>query len=230
MDTTASSELVASETPKRRRQYIINPAFQWKFTAWIMLDVFAVCVLLALVLFGVMERNVRWRVLNPDMPHTGETILLIIGFATGFAVVAAVGLGLWSIIITHRFCGPLFVVGRCLNELAAGRLPQWRPLRKKDEFKGFYALFWRTIDLLREQKRRQLTALTAILEVAESASNGDDRARRDACGRITAQVRSMRDEIADVLGDDLDGVSDRSPTDAGSIAVPASPCGTSSLN
>ena len=231
MDATAFSEPVLNETRKRRRQYIINPAFQWKFSAWIMIDVFAVCVLLALALYGVMERNVRWRVLNPDTPHTGETILLIVGFAAGFAVVAAAGLGLWSIIITHRFCGPLFVVGRCLDELAAGRFPKRRPLRKKDEFKDFYALFWRTIDSLKTEKRGELSALTEILDVVKSASNADDEARRNACDLVAARLEAMRAETVDALGDELDDVPDSSPSDSGSTSMPVSACaGASGLN
>ncbi|MBU0617344.1 MAG: hypothetical protein KKI02_06490 [Planctomycetes bacterium] len=231
MDATAISEPVVNKTRKRRRQYIINPAFQWKFAIWIMLDVFAVCVLLALVLFGAMERNVRWRVLNPDTPHTGETVLLIIGFAAGFAVVAAAGLGLWSIIITHRFCGPLFVVGRCLDEMVAGRLPDWRPLRKRDEFKDFYALFWRMVDSVKTGKRAQLTALTETLEVVKSAANADDKARRNACDLVAARLEAMRAETVDALGDELDDVPDRSPSDSGSTSMPVSACaGASGLN
>jgi hypothetical protein len=230
VDTIGISEAAVTTTRQRRRQYVVNPAFQWKFAIWIMLDVFALCALLALVLFGVLEQHVRWRVLNPNTPHTAEAVLLIVAFAAGFAIVAAAGLGLWSVVVTHRFCGPLLVVGRCLNEMITGRLPDWRPQRKKDEFKDFYALFWRMVDSAKTRKRAQLTALTEVLDVIKSASNADDEARKNACDFVAPRLEAMRAEAVDALGDERHDVPDTSPSDSGSTSMPVSVCGTSSLN
>jgi hypothetical protein len=224
MDTTRISEPVVSPPRRRRRQYLINPSFQWKFAIWVMLDVFVVCSLLALVMFGVLEQSVRWRVLNPDAPRTLHTLLVIFGFAGGFGVVAAAGLGLWSVMITHRLCGPLYVVGRGLKELAAGRLPTLRPLRKKDEFKDFYALFQGTVDSLKQAKSTELTALTQILQVVESAARADDPARRNACDFVAERVRVLRKQAADALSNQTDDLPDEPPGDADAPATPLGAC------
>jgi hypothetical protein len=198
----------------RRRQYLINPPFQWKYAIWIMLDIFAVCSVLALLLLGIVERSVRWRALHPDSSHTAETALIIFGFAVGFGLVAAGGFGLWSVVITHRFCGPLLVVGSCLSELAAGRLPNLRPLRRKDEFKDFYALFRGTINSLRQAKSAELNTLTRMAQVIQSASRADDKARRDACDFVAERIEQLRRQAASALGDRIDVGPDELPGDA----------------
>ena len=231
MDATEMSKPVTNRTRQRRRQYLISPSFQWKFAIWIMVDVFAICSFMGLLLFGVLERNVRWRLLHPDTSHVAETALVVVGFSLLFATVAAVALGLWSVMITHRFCGPLSVIGRSLGELAEGRLPKRRPLRKKDEFKDFHALFWGTIDSMKTGKRAELSTLTEILEVVKSASSADDEARKSACDFVTARVEALRKEVTEALGDELHDVPDKSPTDSRSISMPVSACaGASDLN
>ena len=70
-----------------------------------------------------------------------EVPLVVIGFGVAFSLVTAGTLGVWSFIVSHRICGPLFVIERFIGELASGRFPKLRPLRQKDEFKSFYASF-----------------------------------------------------------------------------------------
>ena len=177
MDTTQMPRPATSTPKTRRRQYIVNPALQWKFAPWLMAAVFAVCSVLGILLFGVLERHVRWRILNPEASHIGQVISDIMIFALVFSAIAAAGLGFWSLFITHRFCGPLSVMGHWLTELTNGRWPTRRPLRKKDEFKDLYDLFWHAIDSLKIRRRSELAALTQILETVKTAADADDEAR-----------------------------------------------------
>lgn len=220
MDATGITKPVTSRTRQRRRQYLINPSFQWKFAFWIVVDVFAICSFMGLLLFGILERNVRWRILHPETSHVAETALVVIGFSLLFATVAAVALGLWSVIITHRFCGPLSVIGRSLSELAEGRLPKQRPLRKKDEFKDFYAHYWSTVDALTVAKRTDLATLTEILAAVRSATDADDEARKRALDRAVVHLERMRKVTATALGEGLGQTSDAQTTGRGSTPTP----------
>ena len=75
-------------------------------------------------------------------------------------------------------------------------------LRKKDEFKEFYAQFGRTMDTLKSRKQAELEALSGILELAQRAANDDDDARKQALEQIATRVGSMRSEAAKMLGED----------------------------
>jgi hypothetical protein len=223
MDATGMTKPVTNRTRQRRRQYLINPSFQWKYCFWIMVDVFAVCSFMGLLLFGVLERNLRWRLLHPEASHIAETVLIVVGFSLLLSTVAAVALGLWSVMITHRFCGPLSVIGRSLTELAEGRLPKHRPLRKKDEFKDFHAHYWRTIDALKVAKRTDLATLTEILAAVRSATDADDEARKRALDRAVVHIERMRKVTATALGEGLFQTSDTQTTGHGSTPTPINP-------
>ena len=80
----------------------------------------------------------------PATATLSSSAFIIIASSLGFAVLAAAAFGLWSITVTHRICGPMFVMERYLREMAAGRFPKKRPLRQKDAFKEFYDVLWRT--------------------------------------------------------------------------------------
>ncbi len=52
------------------------------------------------------------------------------------------------IFVTHRISGPVFVMVRYLREIREGKTPSARPLREKDELKGFFSELRETIDYL----------------------------------------------------------------------------------
>lgn len=56
------------------------------------------------------------------------------------------------IFITHRISGPVYVMTRYLQEIRKGKIPQFRPLRKKDEMQDFYRELSMTINHLTGDK------------------------------------------------------------------------------
>src|SRR3990172_9454749 len=132
---TASSS-VATPAPCtarqfRRRQMIVNPAFQWKYALSLGLAVFLVSSTLSCSLFAALHEQARHRLLFPASYSTDVATLILLS-AFGFSVLMAGVVGFWMVLVTHRVCGPLFVLERHFRQLAAGRLPSLRPLRRKD--------------------------------------------------------------------------------------------------
>ncbi len=195
----ASKDNAHRRTKYRRRQYLIDPAAQWKYAATIMLAVFMISALLSILLYGILHGQARERMLHPAT-YTARVAQIIVVFSLGYAVVNAMGLGLWSIIATHRLCGPMFVMKRYLSELANGRIPCPRPLRKKDEFKDLYAVFTRATESLRDSRNAEIATLEEAMAVASSASRGADPARKQALDTIVGQLERLRDTARYAIG------------------------------
>jgi len=67
------------------------------------------------------------------------------------------GLILYMLIIriTHRISGPVYVMSNYFREIIDGNIPDPRPLRDKDELKGFYALFKELVYSLKEKEKKE---------------------------------------------------------------------------
>ena len=221
MGPEQTDEKTVDRTRGRRRNYVINPAFQWKYTIWVVLGVFLTSSLLSVVLFGVLHQQARARLVNPASSPPWENALTIVLSAAAFATVMAAALGFWGFIITHRISGPIFVMQRYLADLAAGRFPTARPLRKKDEFKEFFGELWRAIDALKTAKQADLAALTEVLNMAGSAADGDDDSRRRALEALTSRLDTLRKEAAEALGEELDDSPTAPAKDRATASEPA---------
>lgn len=180
--------------PNRRRKYLINPAVQWKYALTIALTVFMISSIMSSILYGVLHHQARMRLINPT-GYTAEVGLTMLLFALAFAAVTAGGVGVWSIMMTHRLCGPLFVLERHFHELVQGRLPKVRPLRRKDEFKEMFSAFSQAIDSLQSQRQAQLTALSQVVTTVRSAAEGDDETRREALTSVVRHMETLRNTI-----------------------------------
>ena len=154
-------------------------------------------------LYSLLHHQARMRVMEPET-YTGETTLVILLFGLGFAAVTAAGVGVWWIIVTHRICGPLFVLSRYFEELATGRVPRPRPLRQKDEFKEVYAGFKKATDSLRAQRQSELAVLTEMEAEAESAMGGNAEACKNALESVAMQLGDLRKVAAESLGESAD--------------------------
>jgi len=205
-DTCAVAAGVETKA-NRRRRYVINPSFQWRYTLTIALAVFCLTSAVGSLLHLGLEDAVRERMIHPG-EDVRSTSRLLIPVALGLASLSAAGVGLWSMLLTHRICGPLYVMKRFLDQLAAGQLPATRPLRRGDEFQDLYASLlqateavagkqFRTtrhvssaIDLLREVQGRSagadkltLQAIVEQLQKTQKTLEWSPAATRDIQGR-----------------------------------------------
>ena len=183
----------------RRRQYVINPDFQWKYTLGLSLAVFLISSVLSSVLFVVLHEQARHRLMFPTS-YVVDTGMVILMSALAFSILTAGAVGWWCIMATHRVCGPLFVLDRYLNEIAAGKIPKLLPLRRKDEFKALFKDFCSAVDTIKADKQSQFDSVCNALTALEAAGCENDSERRDAVENAVAQLNEMRNVLADALG------------------------------
>lgn len=186
-----------------RRRYVLRPGFQWKYTAFAVVSVFIVSELMTLLLFSVLHHQARTRTLAPAAATAWENTIVLVLSGAAFALVLGLVFGGWAILATHRVCGPLFVVESFLKDLARGRFPNRRPLRKKDEFKSFYDSFWDTLYAIKARSRRHLTAVDEAIEITRTLKNADNDARLQALKDLAMRLEAVRDELSQALGDDV---------------------------
>jgi hypothetical protein len=183
----------------RRRKYLINPAFQAKYAVTISVAVLLMSTILSSVLYGVLHHQARQRLIHPET-YTSEVSLVIFLAGVAFAVLTAGALGVWFIIVTHRMCGPLYVMERYLKELTNGRIPSVRPLRRKDEFKEFFATFEGAIDSLKASRWADIETLTEALSVMKLASEKDGAARSDDLEKAAGHLQRMLTAAREAVG------------------------------
>lgn len=174
MAAQSKIESDTNATSNRRRKHIVNAGFQWKWFASIVVLVFGISALMTVATYGVIYQSVRASLVYGGGHMLGSTTLSLVLCALGFAVVPAAALGFWSIFVTHRICGPLYAMERDLGEVAKGRFPEQRPLRKKDHFKQFHAAFWNALSELRRKDDSYRDALAEVYRLAASAGTPDD--------------------------------------------------------
>lgn len=220
MSSHAQPQCADNGDRNRRRKYLINPSFQWKYALITATAVFLITSILSSILYGLLHHQARMRVMYPET-YTAEVTLIILAFGVAFAGIAAVGVGIWCVMVTHRFCGPLYVMERHLVALAQGRIPRLRDLRRKDEFKEFYATFRRAVDALRDSRIAELAIIEQALATARTAAQADDASRRQALELLITQFGRLQGTVQKGLSPaPCDAAGE---TDAVTDVAPASP-------
>jgi methyl-accepting chemotaxis protein len=186
--------------PRRRRKYLIDPGFQWKQAGAISLAVFLLSTSVSAVLYGVLHQQARQLAANPAS-YRPATALVMVCFGIGFAALTSGGVGLWSIHMTHRICGPMFVIKRYLVQIAAGHLPVLRPLRRRDEFKDVYDALDKAIQSLRERKTRELSQVSEALEAANRAMDGEGVSAQDGLEAVVSRLEWLRSRAEETLAE-----------------------------
>ncbi|MFQ5589660.1 MAG: hypothetical protein ACE5HE_00725 [Phycisphaerae bacterium] len=210
---------------RRRRSHIINPIFQWKYALLMSGSVFFVSTFISVVLFGVLNEQARARIVNPQANSVWEGTAVMILAAVIFAALTAGAVGFWSMYLTHRIAGPLYVLENYLREMIAGRLPRVRELRKKDEFKELHRMLRKTVEVIRARERTNLNTLTDALNIAKSSAHNDSQSAKRALDEITSRIEALRAQAAGLLGEDHEDVGAPQPS-GGPGAAPRSkePC------
>ena len=200
MDSHANRPAQTDEN-NRRRNYIINPTFQWRYAIMVALAVFVLTSLMSSALYSVLHQQARMRSMHPET-YTAAVSSVVLVAALAFAAVTSGALGLWCVLFTHRICGPLYVLDGYLKQLRQGKLPKPRALRKKDEFKDLYASFTTLVEHMRNEKGRDLETMNKAIHTAHLAANEDLETCRKALKDVTGQLEPLRRQLAEALGAD----------------------------
>jgi len=180
---------------RSRRTYLIDRGFQLKYV----LLLAGWGVVLAL-LFGawawqaheqaaeVLARDPAQLALLAGSDRLLRWVLLGIGLLTVLA------LGLLGFVMTHRVAGPVWVIGHALSELAAGRYPARRGLRRGDELQALHARFHEAVDALATRDRRTLSVLEEALGWLRPAAAADARLA-PVLEAVEAEARARREPL-----------------------------------
>jgi hypothetical protein len=170
-----------------RRKYLLDAGFQLRY----------ILRLAALGGGGVLLVGVlAWRAhlsaleggASPEaLAASGQTLLWLTGLgALGVALVLA----FFGLVLTHRVAGPVYVMSLYIATLAAGRYPRMRPLRKKDELRGFFDRFSEAVDRIREREAEEVRLLSEVIEALEPlATTQDAKAAISILGSLRARKR-----------------------------------------
>jgi len=80
--------------------------------------------------------------------------MILLGIIIAIIIFEGIFLYISLIIKTHRISGPIYVMSNYIKDIKDGKMPSPRPLRKKDELKGFYQLFSEMVDTLKEKEQK----------------------------------------------------------------------------
>ena len=190
---------------------MISRDFQVKYIGLVVASVFVLSCLLTNVLYGVIYQQVRARIIQGAGCGFWESPISVVVLGGVFAVAMAAFCGIWTLLFTHRISGPLIVVRNYMADLANGRMPKMRLLRKKDEFKEFYSAFNRVVNDWQQQRQRELTTIDEALAAIKSAADSSSSDSSQALSLATQKLQSHRAEIASFLnvGQDHEAHNDR---------------------
>lgn len=129
-----------SKSPRKIRNLIVNPLFQFKLVFQIMT--------LMLAMFGCALALLSWRIeeirlflsSDPTVSFlTTEKVNVMIYNLTNTALFVFIAFALicliYGIIISHRIAGPMVALLHYINDLKAGNYDSNRQLRRYDELK-----------------------------------------------------------------------------------------------
>ena len=185
----------------RRRKYIINPAFQWKYISLVGGGVFLASSIMSTVLYGMVYYQARERRLHLSQAQPLENTVGILIFAGAFALLMALGFAAWTMILTHRIGGPIHVMMNYFADLSNSKIPKVRPLRAKDELKSFHDSFRRAADSLRCDREAEIKTVSEVLELANQAGESSG-GRNQSLTELVAKLQDLRLHLASSIGAD----------------------------
>jgi len=165
------AEPTGSAAAHQRRVYLVDRAFQIKYTLLLVAAGMGVALAFGLWIWQahlqVSELAAVDPAIRPLIEASDRNLLVIF---VGIAALMAGALGLVGILVTHRVAGPIFVMGHYMSVLATGRYPRMRTLRRRDELKGFFQNFIEAVATLKQREARHATVLEDAVERMRAAA------------------------------------------------------------
>jgi len=141
----------------RRRTYLINPRFQWRFIGFMAtVSLLAISLLFVsnILFFRNMEHEALSVGLTRDNPYFDflqeqkSALSLLYFTVSGVVFVVMMGLG---ILYSHRIAGPLYHLDRKMRRIADGEEPSPLQFRRRDQFVELAESFNAMLVKLRER-------------------------------------------------------------------------------
>jgi len=154
-----------------RRNFLVDRSFQLKYTLYMVVVGAAISLLFGAMMYQAhVEATQLIDMPDPLREAVKSQDSTLLWLVMAIAVVMAVALGLFGILITHRVAGPIYVFSHYMNVLGEGRYPMLRPLRKNDELKTFYERFHGAVEAMKDRDRTRGAELKDIAAKLEEAA------------------------------------------------------------
>lgn len=190
------AEPTGSAAAHQRRVYLVDRAFQLKYTLLLVGAGLAVALTFGLWIWQahlqVSDLAAVDPAIRPLIEASDRNLLVIF---VGIAALMAGALGLVGILVTHRVAGPIFVMGHYMSVLASGRFPRMRTLRHRDELKGFFQNFIDAVTALKQREARHAAVLEDAVESMRAAA-GKAPELAPAIQALESAARERRQALA----------------------------------
>ena len=158
---------------KRRLIPIVDRAFQFKYTGIILLVAALTSTVLGFFLLKAYREMNEVIQLAGMAPEVGAKLdaddtRSVFSITALCLVGEVIILGVLGLLITHRVCGPIFVITRHLTTMSEGKHPFLRPLRQGDEFASLFEAFGKVIDGAKNRDRDEAEKLRTVLAAARA--------------------------------------------------------------
>lgn len=160
----------------RRTQYLIAKNFQVRFALLLSVVGIAVTAVAGIILYLVLAKIQRLLidtgvVLSPDVieflrQQRSLYLYSLLGVFVGVTLI----LLMLGIFVSHRLAGPIFALGRKMNDVAQGNFLATLELRKTDEFQELKDKFNTLVKGLQNQVKAELVKVHAVIESLEKVS------------------------------------------------------------
>jgi hypothetical protein len=169
---------------RQLRNYLLNQRYQLRFTLTIVGISLALTAGLGyFVMYKAHEasRVVKVRALDPTDELAQELVrqfarndAVLMMVLVAFAIVMALVLAGYGIVLTHKVAGPLFKVTIYLDKIRDGKLGTIYNLRKGDELVDFFEHFKAAHDALRQRTESDIALLARAIEAAAPGPLADE--------------------------------------------------------
>lgn len=153
--------------PHRRRQFLIQRAFQGRFIAWMLVVIvlFGLCFggVLYLILDSALESSLQSAHLQVESLWQRLGMAVLLGNVIAI-LVAGMAAAIVVLVYSHRIAGPLYRIGKILESLGRGELDMPLQLREGDQLQELVAVLRQTVERLRRRRQRRLALIAAIEE------------------------------------------------------------------
>jgi len=163
--------------------------------------VFVTTAFMTVMLYSTLHQQARARMMTPATVSTVDNLTMIVLAAAGFTLVVGAALALTVFVFTHRIAGPMHVIGRSLEQLAAGEIPPMRPLRRTDEFKDVHDTLRKVVDRVRDQRGRAVESMTELYNLAQTIAADGNPDTKNLCDELLACIDRRRSEALDTLAE-----------------------------
>jgi methyl-accepting chemotaxis protein len=186
----------------KRKNYFISPRFQLKYSLLIACLGALVAVVTGCIIIAYLNQAMAFfsmpafanlptlqEMLERKLSHTIISLggLLLIQFIL-FLIV-----GLY---ITHRICGPIFVLERNLRKIIKGIYSEKMVIRKKDEFQAIPKVFNRMVDKLQSKVQEDIAFLSLVETELEELEQQKKLSKEtiENLSKIKTQARILKEQ------------------------------------